>query len=687
MEVVSVRTPLENLARYGRKERKTMESQEVISYVSSFLVNAPLLFITIVFSFITIVFSKLFDKFIERVLDAIFKVVFNEDCDTTLERMFTHPVVAKRIRVVVYFFPIFVVACFLYNWIPADFPWKILLILIFVFSAFLFLMEKLGLPHISLEKYLEWIQDVWANHKKGILFIIVAIVVIAIALAPPPPEEPPLKDGPCGQRVKWEFYSDGTLKIIGDGVMDDYSEKNRVPWWEKRDEIQKVEIDSRILKLGNWAFSECRAMERISFSNAESDSSAIQIIGKYAFYHCASLKTINIPQKVQKIEERTFQGCAELKAVTLPGELEAIGYEAFSGCEKLSEITIPETVQCIGESAFERCGLETLKIRMNAVPEEAEKFQKDFHCLESGISSLKSTDFLYNIDNTFPLIGPQAFRGCKSLKTVAFQNSSAVRIGEFAFQGCGKLSEINLPASARRIDKGAFEDCECLERLTIDGGVEKHMFINESAFQNCVRLSAAEIHGGSVTINSKAFYDCESLTTIAFPEMPEKESPDWNGQLTIGFNAFYDCKQLSHFPFPFQKCVIGKSAFQGCAALETVKLSDGMERVEYGVFSGCLELKRVELPQSIEEIGDYAFSQCEALEGDPVATLQNLKSIGKGAFSRCDSLETIEIPDGVQTLGENSFDCGKGLRISVPSQLSGQVYGAVNDSAYIEVRD
>jgi hypothetical protein len=79
------------------------------------------------------------------------------------------------------------------------------------------------------------------------------------------------------------------------------------------------------------------------------------IIGKYAFYGCRSLTSVNIPSSVTYIGERAFSGCRSLTSVNIPSSVTEIGMWVFSGCSSLTSVNIPSSVTRIGYAAFENC--------------------------------------------------------------------------------------------------------------------------------------------------------------------------------------------------------------------------------------------------------------------------------------------------------------------------------------------
>ena len=125
------------------------------------------------------------------------------------------------------------------------------------------------------------------------------------------------------------------------------------------------------------------------------------IIGKYAFYGCRSLTSVNIPSSVTYIGERAFSGCRSLTSVNIPSSVTEIGMWAFSGCRSLTSVNISSSVTRIGYATFSDC------------------------------SSLTSV----NIPSSVTSVGESAFSGCSSLTSVNIP-SSVTSVGESAFSNC-----------------------------------------------------------------------------------------------------------------------------------------------------------------------------------------------------------------------------------------------------------
>ncbi|MFR5372653.1 MAG: leucine-rich repeat protein [Faecalibacterium prausnitzii] len=86
--------------------------------------------------------------------------------------------------------------------------------------------------------------------------------------------------GSCGSYVKWSLSGDGTLTIYGRGAIYNYHPNenlcNLPPWWDYRESINTIILDSEISRIGDAAFYGCNIASIDIPDNIHS-------IGKWAF--------------------------------------------------------------------------------------------------------------------------------------------------------------------------------------------------------------------------------------------------------------------------------------------------------------------------------------------------------------------------------------------------------------------
>ncbi len=156
----------------------------------------------------------------------------------------------------------------------------------------------------------------------------------------------------CGAQMVWTL-EDGTLRISGDGRMDEYSDR-QAPW--NAAEVECVEMSEGIQSIGDFAFADCTHLTQIEIPES------VTSIGGGAFDGCRSLETMTLPSKVCTIASALFMDCAHLKEVHWNGTVSVIGASAFFNCSSLESIDLAG-VRIIGDSAFYRCdSLREIKI-------------------------------------------------------------------------------------------------------------------------------------------------------------------------------------------------------------------------------------------------------------------------------------------------------------------------------------
>lgn len=120
-------------------------------------------------------------------------------------------------------------------------------------------------------------------------------------------------------------------------------------------------ISNHLIKASNTLSGEYRIRE------------GVKSIGSTAFYGCANLTSITIPDGVMSIDYDVFSGCTSLMSITLPDSVTRIEARAFYDCTSLTNITIPDSVTKIGDHAFGLCPNLTIRTIDNSA---AHKYAK-----------------------------------------------------------------------------------------------------------------------------------------------------------------------------------------------------------------------------------------------------------------------------------------------------------------------
>ena len=121
-------------------------------------------------------------------------------------------------------------------------------------------------------------------------------------------------------------------------------------------------------------------------------------------------------------------------------------------------------------------------------------------------------------------------------------------------------------------------------------------------------------------------------------ELREVILPD--GQTSIGNGAFEGCEALEHVRLNGVTS-IGDRAFSGCIALTGIGLSDGLTHIGERAFNDCKALSRLALPASTTDVAAWAFAGCTNLK--QVILPKTFSEFRVGLFEGCIGLTELEI--------------------------------------------
>ena len=404
--------------------------------------------------------------------------------------------------------------------------------------------------------------------KKVLVLLALLAAVCGLLTFSAAAESAVVESGACGENLTWTLDAAGTLTVSGTGAMEDYRYYRNTPWYQSRDSIKAVVIESGVTSIGDWAFSGCSSLTGITIPES------VTVIGEYAFESCSSLTDVSItdlaawcridfandstttpmlyakniwldgqkivsvavPEGITEVKAYTFYGFKDLIQVTIPAGVTAIGKDAFYGCSSLTSITIPESVTAIGDRAF----LDCESLTSITIPE--------------GVTA----------------IGDRAFSGCSSLTSITIPESITA-IGDSAFWGCSSLTGITIPESVTAIGDSAFWGCSSLTGITIPESVTA---IGEDAFSGCRRLTDVSIT------------DLAAWCNIAFGD--EEANPLYKAE-----NLYLNGELVETLEIPESVTVIRQGLFRNAACIRRVALPKGLKGVAANAFYGCRKIQEV----------------------------------------------------------------------------------------------
>lgn len=209
----------------------------------------------------------------------------------------------------------------------------------------------------------------------------------------------------------------------------------------------------------------------------------------------------------------------------------------------------------------------------------------------------------------------------------SYKGKPVTEIGEGAFAGFQNLGDIWVNGKDRRImiRKGAFEDCEYLRDVYLEGGGT----IESGAFWGCPRLTSVNdgtMDWKNMNIADDAF-DPDSKVIVFTIGASHEERPyfvlDMEGTLLWdeGGVVYWDAMDrvvdflndrenvtVSHDLWA--ATIIGRKSFYGADKMKTLTILPGIETIETKAFYGCVNLTTVNIPDSVTDIAADAFDSC-----------------------------------------------------------------------------
>ena len=188
-------------------------------------------------------------------------------------------------------------------------------------------------------------------------------------------------------------------------------------------------------------------------------------IGTETFYGCANLKSVTIlpGSQLEKLGKSCF--CKSgIEILTLPGTVKEVGRDAFSDCNSLKTIWLegdheidlsrsgmPDSAQVIFLSVTLPEGVrlrDLCMVKEAIIPDGVERIGACWF-FGSGVESVK-------IPASVKKIGPNAFYGCRSLKSIVFAKGSQLKkIGPGSFCRT-EVEETVVPKETEKLNSNIF---------------------------------------------------------------------------------------------------------------------------------------------------------------------------------------------------------------------------------------
>lgn len=317
---------------------------------------------------------------------------------------------------------------------------------------------------------------------KKVLVLLALLAAVCGLLAFSAAAESAAASGICGENLTWTLDAAGTLTVSGTGAMKDYNYEG-APWYQSRDSIKAVVVESGVTTIGGSAFSYCSSLTSITIPEG------VTSIGGSAFYGCSSLISITLPQGLTAIGDRAFQFCSCLNSITLPEGVTTIGEDAFDWCGSLKDVSITDLAAWCS-IAF---GNETANPLY-----EAENLYLNGELVET-----------LEIPEGVTMIRQGLFRNAACIRRVALPKSLK-GVAANAFYGCRKIQEV--------FYAGSEAEWNALPIATGNDPLKNAtIYFNSTIDDYYCRITVVASEGGRVAVSANTAKAGDTVTVTATP--------------------------------------------------------------------------------------------------------------------------------------------------------------------------
>lgn len=330
---------------------------------------------------------------------------------------------------------------------------------------------------------------------------------------------------------------------------------------------------------------------------------------------CSNLTHVIISSKTKELTARQFAGCPRLKSVTFEKDSSVtnINDEAFYGCAELTSMNLPDSVCRIGKKAFSEC-----------------KALADLH-LGLGLVSVEENAFGgCNLLERYRTNGLLVVDGCilsanSNAKELVIPDGIRL-MAEKAFRGEQPFTSVVMPRSLKYVGKEAFGICTNVDTIVSSIGTEdgfvglfmlskiKRLKFLEGAkrfdkYGNYPNLEVLELPNGITSLKTYSFAGATNLTSITVPPFIAESYDSRGVDMRRMQDMFpYSYSSLTNIVIGEGASYIGRSAFYGCSRVRTLTIPSTVRYIESETGLGGLQRVTFAKPSMLHTIGKGALS-------------------------------------------------------------------------------
>lgn len=187
--------------------------------------------------------------------------------------------------------------------------------------------------------------------------------------------------------------------------------------------------------------------------------------------------------------------------------------------------------------------------------------------------------------------GTAPWYGCRDKIERVQASDGLTYVGSYAFAGCSRLQEVDIPNSVKSIGTAVLQNCSSLRRMAVpfagasrtadqsEDAVLGHWFgIVQAGVTQYYLLSGSSLSGYQYGIPA-------SLREVIIRDAAQ-----------IPFGAFYNCSQLTSITLNEGIETIAQYSFRSCSGLTEITVPDSVQTIQEGAFYNCPRINKMSIP-------------------------------------------------------------------------------------------
>lgn len=423
-------------------------------------------------------------------------------------------------------------------------------------------------------------------------------------------------------------------------------------------------------------------------------SYTVNEIGVRAFNSCYNLTKVNMPNTIERIDSSAFGACYKLTELILPTSLRVIEYSGISSLP-ITKLTLPEGLDSIGDRGVAILNSLTDTLRLPASLRAMAPGAVGFNHKLTAYEVPEANQYFKTVDGViFSKDGKTLWQfPCYKECPDGYTCPSGVTYFEaYSMSNLDRLKKFTFSYTTCDLAPNAFYASSKLNYIERATSVRS---IGACALGSLMRLTGITFGYNLQRVDSAGLAGMGSALTTNTDGLPTRSTIDLTGCRAlkyIGPNAFSSSTMVK-LDIPAAVDTIAATAFDNAQYLQRIDVNSAnntfvsINGVLYDRAMTTLlrvpcafENQMFEFPNGVKHVNNYAFKGCSSMR--EVVLPEGLLSIGEESFYNC-GIFRINFPSTLTHLPLNTFAYSGLTEVAVPSTIKSMDGGVFNNCTHL----